>query len=189
MSARVFWVCVFSSWVNGSGGFPSGSFSSFDFAQSQGTRPFVSRVRCRGAVSPGHFEWRHGCVAHLIRCRRSLLDPIPHAFVELQSEQRISYSDRVGGYLQSRSPSLAGQRRPELTYLRICSDLEPALTQVTLATKVPNGRRVVHADFTLLCVVPDTLTDVIVATIAPDVVRQLEPDNQDSLVQFACSVT
>ena len=42
-----------------------------------------------------------------------------------------------------------------------------------------DGRGVVHPDLGLLCVVADTHADVLVAAQAPDVVRHLEPDNNE----------
>lgn len=62
------------------------------------------------------------------------------------------------------------------------------IAQVTLASKGPDGRRKVAADFFLFCVVADALTDMCAASAAPYVVRELETDDQDAFVELACPV-
>lgn len=52
------------------------------------------------------------------------------------------------------------------THLRVRPNLKPVLTQMTLAAKVPNRRRVVVANLALLGVVAHPLANVVVAGAA-----------------------
>ena len=56
---------------------------------------------------------------------------------------------------------------------------------MTFHPELVDRRRVVHANFFLLGVVPDARPDVIAASLAPDVVGHLETNDQDALVQFS----
>lgn len=58
---------------------------------------------------------------------------------------------------------------------------------MTFHPELVDRRRVVHANFFLLSVVPDPHPDVIAASLAPDVVGHLEPDDQDAKVKLASS--
>jgi hypothetical protein len=96
--------------------------------------------------------------------------------------------------------------KEKATHLRIRANLEPVLAEMALAAKVPDRRRVVHANLALLGVVAHPLANVVIAVSAgrrgvngedaagtsgddspPDVVGQLKPDDQNALVELACT--
>jgi len=55
---------------------------------------------------------------------------------------------------------------------------------MTLHPKLIDRRRVVHAHLLLLSVVPDSHTNVVATSLAPDVVRHLKTDDENAQVQF-----
>lgn len=59
------------------------------------------------------------------------------------------------------------------------------VTQVAFHFELVNWCGIVHADFRLLRIVSDAHSDVIVATFAPNVVRHLEANDYDALVDLA----
>jgi hypothetical protein len=67
---------------------------------------------------------------------------------------------------------------------RVGLDLKVLVAQVALHAELVYGRGVVLAHFALLGIVSDSHGDVGVAALAPDVVRHLEADYQDALVEF-----
>ena len=75
------------------------------------------------------------------------------------------------------------------TYAWISFDFKMIITQVTLHSKLVNRCSVVHPNLGLLSIVSDPHPNVVVAAIAPDVVRHLKTDDQDPHVKLPGSFT
>lgn len=162
-------------------------------------------TRRRGGLVAGEEETGKKRTNRALR-RRSRLDPTLRSSASLPNGPHSACSvDEVRDQPRPRIsvPLSSAIGKLPKTHRRVRPNLKPMLTQMTLAPKVPDRRRVVVANLGLLGVVAHALADVRVAVVAvgrravswagevneekdlpPDVVGKLEADNEDAFVDL-----